>query len=124
MTNKKIVLYIYDIDTQEINAHLDMILERQTVDAGSQNEQEKVCAVNPSKKQRYEISDKSGTVFYDHDSHTYHIWFDEPNFDGAVSAIGNYIFNNIDQAMFDTQELLDSQNNEKIESINLLNYIK
>ena len=124
MTNRKIVLYRYNIDTQELDTYLDMTLERQTIDMESRNERERVYAVNIPKKIRYEIASKSDTIFYDHDSHTYLVWFDKPDHNRAINAIGNYIINNIDAAIRDTEQLLKSQQDEKLAAINLLDYLK
>lgn len=124
MANRKIVLYRYNIDTQELDTYLDMTLERQTIDMESRNERERVYAVNIPKKIRYEIAGKSDTIFYDRDSHTYLVWFDKPDHNMAINAIGNYIINNIDAAIRDTEHLLKSQQDEKLAAINLLDYLK
>lgn len=124
MTNRKIVLYVYDTDTREINTHFDMILERQIIDMESRNERERVYAVNLSAKRRYEISDKSDTVFYDHDSHTYRIWYDEPDIDRAIYAIGNYILNSIGSDILDIENLLTKKQEEELAAINLLEKLK
>ena len=120
MKPRKIVLYVYDSDIQQLDMIRDLTIERQILDIESRNERERVYAISPSKKIRRIVADRPGKVYHDRDSHTYSVWYDGPYYTMAVDAIGNYILDHIAPVIRDSESFLRNLNEKKMAAIRLL----
>ena len=94
---RKIVLYTYNVDEERFSQRLNLQIEREIVNIESYNEKELIFAVNtlPTDHARVAIASRSGKVYYDRNSETYRVWFDAPDRDRAIEAIGNYILDRV-----------------------------
>ncbi len=94
---RKIVVYTYHIDEKRFDQSNDLILERDTINIESRHEHELIFAVSNQayKRSRVAIASKPGAVYYDHHANTYRVWFNSPDRDKAIEAIGGYILDHI-----------------------------
>lgn len=121
---RKIVLYTYHIDEERFSQTSNLNLERETVDIESRNEHELIFAVsnnnNNMRQTRIAIAAKPGKVFHDYDSATYKVWFDVPDRDKAIEAIGNYILDHVASEIRTHESFIKRLNAERQQAIKLL----
>ena len=119
---RKIVLYTYHIDEERFSQTSNLYLERETVDIESRNEYELIFAVSNSnmRQTRIAIAAKPGKVFHDYDSATYRVWFDAPDRDKAIEAIGNYILDHVASEIRTHESFIKRLNTERQQAIKLL----
>lgn len=122
---RKIVLYTYHIDEERFSQTSNLILERETVDIEGRNEHELIFAVsnNNMRQTRIAISIKPGKVFHDYDSRTYRVWFDSPDRDKAIEAIGNYILDHVASEIRTHESFIKRLDEERQQAIKLLESI-
>ena len=119
---RKIVLYTYHIDEERFSQTSDLYLERETVGIESRNEYELIFAVsnNNMRRTRIAIAAKPGKVFHDCDSATYKVWFDVPDRDKAIEAIGNYILDHVASEIRTHESFIRRLDAERQQAIKLL----
>lgn len=94
---RKIVLYTYHVDEERFSQTSNLMLEREIINLEGRNEHELIFAVGtlPTMCTRISVASKPGLVYYDQDSASYRVWFDSPDRDKAIEAIGNYILDRV-----------------------------
>lgn len=94
---RKIVLYTYNVDEERFSQTSNLMLEREVVNLEGRNERELIFAIStlPNIRTRISIASRPGLVYYDRDSGSYRVWFDFPDRDKAIEAIGNYILDRV-----------------------------
>lgn len=119
---RKITVYSYYVNEARLTQTIDMTLERNIVNLETRYEREAVFAIdtNGSHTTRIMIASKPGEVYFDQHASCYRVWFDMPNRDGAIEAIGNYILDRIIPEIKQHQSFIDQLLNEKAKAINLL----
>lgn len=119
---RRIMLYTYHIFNQCLSQTANLHLERDLDDVESRNEHELIFAVhtNPAINIRLAIASKPGVVYHDQDSETYRVWFDEPNRDKAIEAIGNYILDTISDEIKFHKSFIKRINEDKDRASKLL----
>ena len=119
---RKIVLYTYHIDEERFSQTSNLNLERETVDIESRNESELIFAVqNKHMRQvRIAIAAKPGKVFHDCDDRVYRVWFDSPDRDKAIEAIGNYILDHVASEIRTHESFIKRLDAERQQAIKLL----
>lgn len=119
---RTIVLYNYYVDEQRMDQNFDLVLERNYINLGSRNEHELIYAVSNKldRKARYGIASKPGVVYHDHDANIYRVWFDVPNRDKAIEAIGNYILDHVSSEIKSHKSFIERLEKEKKAAIKLL----
>ena len=122
---RKIVLYTYHIDEKRFSQTSNLYLEHETVDIESRNEHELIFAVsnNNMRQTRIAIAAKPGKVFHDFDDGVYRVWFDSPNRDKAIEAIGNYILDHVASEIRTHESFIKRLDAERQQAIKLLESI-
>ncbi len=94
---RKIVLYTYRSDEERFSQTSNLMLEHDAINRENRNKQELIFAVStlPNTPTRIPIASRPGLVYYDQNSAAYRVWFDSPDRDKAIGAIGNYILDRI-----------------------------
>ena len=94
---RKIVLYTYHIDEERFSQTSNLMLEQEAVNLENYNGRRLIFAVStiPDVHIRISVASRPGRVYYDRNSATYRVWFDTPDRDKAIEAIGNYILDRI-----------------------------
>lgn len=119
---RKIVLYTYHIDEERFSQTSNLMLEREIANLESRNERELIFAVStiPNVHTRIAIASRPGLVYHDRDSATYRVWFDSPNRDKAIEAIGNYILDRVAPEIRTHQSFIKRLQNERARALKLL----
>lgn len=119
---RKIVLYTYNVNEERFSQTSNLILEREIVNLESRNERELIFAVGtlPNMRTRISVASRPGLVYHDRDSASYRVWFDSPDRDKAIEAIGNYILDRIAPEIRTHQSFIKRLQNEQQQAINLL----
>lgn len=119
---KKIVLYTYRIDEERFSQTSNLMLEQGVVNLENYNERRLIFAVStiPDVHIRIAIASRPGLVYYDRNSATYRVWFDAPDRDKAIEAIGNYILDQIAPEIRTHQSFIKRLQDEQASAIKLL----
>ena len=119
---RKIVLYTYHVDEERFSQTSNLMLEREVINLESRNERELIFAVGtlPSMHTRISIASRPGLVYYDQDSASYRVWFDSPDRDKAIEAIGNYILDRVAPEIRTHQSFIKRLQNERARALMLL----
>lgn len=119
---RKIVLYTYHIDEERFSQTSNLMLERATINLEHRNEHELIFAIGSdhARQIRIAIAAKPGEVYYDRDSSTYRVWFDEPDRNKAIEAIGNYILDRVSPEIRTHESFIKRLQNEQTRARKLL----
>ena len=119
---KKIVLYTYHIDEERFSQTSNLMLEQEVVNLENYNERGLIFAIStiPNVHVRISVASRPGRVYYDRDSAAYRVWFDAPDRDKAIKAIGNYILDRIAPEIRTHQSFIKRLQDEQASAIKLL----
>ena len=122
---RKIVLYTYYINEERFNQTSNLRLERETVNIESRNEHELIFAISNQQMShvRIPVASIPGKVYYDHNTSTYRVWFDSPDRDKAIEAIGNYILDRVSPEIRTHQSFIKRLQTERASAMKLLEQI-
>ena len=122
---RTIVLYIYHIYEQRLSQISDLKLEPDLVDTENYNNYELIFAINDKggMSSRIAIPSKPGVAYYDHYTYTYRVWFDTPDRDKAIEAIGNYILDHVASEIKTHRSFINRLKKEQAQAIELLESI-
>lgn len=123
---RKIVLYTYNIDERRFSQTSNLMIEREVVNIESRDEHELIFAVGTVSGMhacRIPIASRPGMVYFDKSSSTYRVWFDEPNKDAALEAIGNHILDQVAPAIRTHRSFIKRLQEEKESAMELLNKV-
>lgn len=119
---RKIVLYIYHVDEERFSQTSNLMLEREIINLEGRNERELIFAVGtlPNMHTRISIASRPGLVYHDRDSASYRVWFDEPDRNKAIEAIGNYILDRVSPEIRTHESFIKRLQNEQARARKLL----
>ena len=119
---RKIVLYTYHVDEERFSQTSNLMLEREINNLEGRNERELIFAIStlPNMRTRISIASRPGLVYHDRDSSSYRVWFDSPNRDKAIEAIGNYILDRVAPEIRTHQSFIKRLQKEQASAIKLL----
>lgn len=119
---RKIVLYTYHIDEERFSQTSNLMLEQEAVNLENYNDRGLIFAVSaiPDVHIRIPIASHPGLVYYDRNSATYRVWFDAPDRDKAIEAIGTYILVRIAPEIRTHQSFIKRLQNERADIIESL----
>ncbi len=122
---RKIFLYTYHIDEERFSQTSNLMLERETVNIEGRNEHELIFAIGNSHMHQIRIAVASGPgkVYYDSNSATYRVWFDGPDRDKAIEAIGNYILDRVAPEIRNHKSFIERLEKERARAFSLLEKI-
>ena len=119
---RKIVLYTYHVDEERFSQMSNLMLEREIVNLEGRNERELIFAIGtlPNMRTRISIASRPGLVYHDRDSASYRVWFDSPDRDKAIEAIGNYILDRVAPEIRTHQSFIKRLQKEQASAMKLL----
>ena len=119
---RKIVLYTYHLDEERFSQTSNLMLEREVVNLECRNEHELIFAISTLSniRTRISVASRPGLVYYDRDSASYRVWFDSPDRDKAIEAIGNYILDRVTPEIRRHQSFIKRLQNEQASAIKIL----